>query len=262
MPRPWAKRLGRVLVALVAVALVLPLLAVEGLYLYGLHLVGDLPPAPVVRLPGHLDQAVWTSEDGGGFAVEPRYPWHTVTWLVRAKFGDARAALHDTAPGEHACNRAAQLWLTQRPIEARSLKRTLAEWAVAKWCTRHWTASEVAQALAEHEYFGRHLRGLAAAAQGYFGKGPEALAPHELALLLGLPQSPAYLNPDCHPDRALQRRGFILALGTQRRSRRTRARGRAVVPAAHRPLYGGREGDDSAEEVLCRLPTHQPERRA
>jgi membrane peptidoglycan carboxypeptidase len=131
-------------------------------------------------------------------------------WLVRAKFGDAQAALHDWAPGEHACNRAAQLWLTQRPIEGRSLKRTVGEWAVAKWCTRHWTASEVAQALAEHEYFGRHLRGLAAAAQGYFGKGPEALAPHELALLLGLPQSPVHLSPDCHPERALQRRGFML----------------------------------------------------
>ncbi len=203
MNRGRAKKVVKLVLITTAVLVLLPLLFVEGIYRYGLHLIGDLPVMPEARVPERLQRAMWAGVEGGTFTVVPRYPWHTVLWLIQAKFGDSRAALHDFAPGERACNRAAQLWLAQQ--QEHSLRRIAARWALVKWCTRNWTAAEVAQVLAEKEYFGRGLHGIADAAQGYFGKAPDQLAAHELALLAGLP-----LNPDCHPERALKRRGYLL----------------------------------------------------
>ncbi len=58
--------------------------------------------------------------------------------------------------------------------------------------------------------FGPNLRGITAAAQGYFGKPVSALSLGEGALLVGLPQGPSVYALDRHPERALARRDRVL----------------------------------------------------
>jgi len=58
--------------------------------------------------------------------------------------------------------------------------------------------------------FGPNLRGVAAAAQGYFGKPVSALSLGESALLAGLPQSPSAYAFQRHPERAVKRQSRVL----------------------------------------------------
>jgi penicillin-binding protein 1B len=54
------------------------------------------------------------------------------------------------------------------------------------------------------------IDGFGEAAQAYFGKDVRQLSLSECALLAGLIQSPNYLNPFRHPDRAIDRRNLVL----------------------------------------------------
>jgi penicillin-binding protein 1B len=54
------------------------------------------------------------------------------------------------------------------------------------------------------------IDGFGEAAQAYFGKDVRQLSLSECALLAGLIQSPNYLNPFRHPDRAIERRNLVL----------------------------------------------------
>jgi penicillin-binding protein 1C len=58
--------------------------------------------------------------------------------------------------------------------------------------------------------FGPNLRGIGAAAQGYFGKPVFALSLGEVALLVGMPQGPSVYALNRHPERALHRRNRVL----------------------------------------------------
>lgn len=58
--------------------------------------------------------------------------------------------------------------------------------------------------------FGGNIVGIEAAARRYFGKSAEDLSLAEAALLAGLPQSPARLRPDRHPQRARERQRYVL----------------------------------------------------
>lgn len=58
--------------------------------------------------------------------------------------------------------------------------------------------------------FGSNLVGIEAAARGWFGKPPGDLNLGEAALLAGILQSPTFLRPDRHLDRALKRRAYVL----------------------------------------------------
>ncbi|MGC4066329.1 MAG: transglycosylase domain-containing protein [Polyangiaceae bacterium] len=58
--------------------------------------------------------------------------------------------------------------------------------------------------------FGPNLRGISAASRGYFGKPLGALSPGEMALLVGLPQSPTNYAPDRALERALGRRRVVI----------------------------------------------------
>lgn len=54
------------------------------------------------------------------------------------------------------------------------------------------------------------INGFGEAAQAYFGKNVDQLSLSEDALLAGIIQSPSWLNPFRHPDRALDRRNVVL----------------------------------------------------
>ena len=59
-------------------------------------------------------------------------------------------------------------------------------------------------------FFGQRAYGIAAAAEVYFGKGLNRLSVAEAAMLAGIPKAPSLLNPVSDPDRAEERRAYVL----------------------------------------------------
>ena len=89
-------------------------------------------------------------------------------------------------------------------------KRRLRVLALSAWLTLHWSAGEVADAYAAQVSIGGDRLGLASGAEALFGKALQQLAPHEVALLMGLAWSPQGLDPACHPERARSARDAFL----------------------------------------------------
>jgi penicillin-binding protein 1C len=87
--------------------------------------------------------------------------------------------------------------------------------------------------------YGGNVRGVACAAERWFGKRPADLSLEEAALLAGLPQSPSRLRPDRYPARARARRDFVLsrmlAVGLLDRAQYERACAAPVVLAPRPP---------------------------
>ena len=59
-------------------------------------------------------------------------------------------------------------------------------------------------------FLGQRAYGIAAAAEVYFGKGLNQLTVAEAALLAGIPKAPSVLNPVSDPERARERRAYVL----------------------------------------------------
>ena len=82
--------------------------------------------------------------------------------------------------------------------------------ALTTWVARHWTVSESLDAYGPSAWVGGEPYGLEPGALRLFGKPLRTLDASEVALLVGLLQSPSRLDPACHPERAAEARGRIL----------------------------------------------------
>lgn len=60
-------------------------------------------------------------------------------------------------------------------------------------------------------YLGRGCYGVEPASRAYFGTTPENLRLEQIALLATLPKAPTMNDPERRPEKALERRNFLLA---------------------------------------------------
>lgn len=98
----------------------------------------------------------------------------------------------------------------------KTLIRKINETFMAAALELHFSKNEILEAYMNEVYLGqdgkRSIHGFGLAADFYFGKSPVNLAPHEIALLVGMLKGPSSYNPRTQPDRARQRRDLILEL--------------------------------------------------
>ena len=77
-----------------------------------------------------------------------------------------------------------------------------------------YSKAAILEAYLNDVYLGQHgaqsVHGIGAAAEFYFGRDLEALAPHEMALLVGMIQGPSLYDPRRAPAAALKRRNLVL----------------------------------------------------
>ncbi|MBT3638279.1 MAG: penicillin-binding protein 1C [Opitutae bacterium] len=92
----------------------------------------------------------------------------------------------------------------------RTLEAKLSEAARAWQADVCLSKDEVLEAYLNLAPYGGNLQGAEAASLRYFGKSAKELSLPEAALLAGIPQSPARLRPDRHPEAALKRRNKVL----------------------------------------------------
>jgi penicillin-binding protein 1A len=72
------------------------------------------------------------------------------------------------------------------------------------------TKEEILSLYTNKIYMGNRAYGVGAAAQVYYGKNLDQLSLAEMAMIAGLPKAPSKYNPIANPERALQRRDWIL----------------------------------------------------
>ena len=95
-------------------------------------------------------------------------------------------------------------------MRERSISRKVTEIFLAQRIEKKFTKDEILELYLNRVYFGSGFYGIAAAANGYFGKEPIDLTIPEAATLTGLIKSPNRLSPFNNPDQSKDTRNYIL----------------------------------------------------
>ncbi|MFW5969958.1 MAG: penicillin-binding protein 1A [Halofilum sp. (in: g-proteobacteria)] len=75
---------------------------------------------------------------------------------------------------------------------------------------RELSKDEILELYLNKIYLGKRAYGIAAAAQVYYGKDVDELSVAQMAMIAGLPKAPSTFNPIANPERAQQRRDYVL----------------------------------------------------
>lgn len=92
----------------------------------------------------------------------------------------------------------------------RSIRRKVQEAILAWRLDKNLEKEDILNIYLNEVFFGVHFYGIEEASQYYFGHGAGELSVAEAAMLAGLVQSPNRYNPYRYPDRALERRRYVL----------------------------------------------------
>ena len=118
----------------------------------------------------------------------------------------------------------------------RTWERKLREALMSIALEMRYDKTEIMDAYVNEIYLGqdgaRAVHGFGLASQFYFGKPLAELELHEMALLVAIVRGPTYYDPRRHPDRARERRNFVL----QRMADEGLATSKAVQSAAEHDL--------------------------
>jgi membrane carboxypeptidase/penicillin-binding protein len=90
-------------------------------------------------------------------------------------------------------------------------ERKIREMIVAARLERVLTKPQILGLYLNAIYLGRNSYGIEMAARSYFGKSVGQLTVPEAALIAGMPKGPNFYSPDRHPERARERRAYVLA---------------------------------------------------
>ncbi|MFW6278041.1 MAG: penicillin-binding protein 1A [Halorhodospira sp.] len=91
-----------------------------------------------------------------------------------------------------------------------TILRKVNEILLALQIERTLSKEEILELYLNKIYLGNRAYGIAAAAQVYYGKELSELALPEMAMLAGLPKAPSAFNPLRNPERARERRAYVL----------------------------------------------------
>jgi penicillin-binding protein 1A len=155
-------------------------------------------------LPPHVVQAFIAAEDKTFFEHEGV----DYASIVRAAWTNLQAG------GEI---RQGASTITQQLVKSmllspeRTLRRKVREMLLARRIEQRFSKQEILHLYLNQIYFGSGAYGIAEAARTYFGKEIGAIDVGEAALLAGLPKAPTRFSPYRNPQRAEERRRYVLA---------------------------------------------------
>jgi len=92
----------------------------------------------------------------------------------------------------------------------KSYERKIKEIFLALKMERELSKEKILELYLNKIYLGNRAYGVAAAAQVYYGKELSELSLAQTAMIAGLPKAPSRFNPIANPQRALQRREYVL----------------------------------------------------
>ena len=163
----------------------------------------DLPPA--------LVQAVVSVEDKRFFEHSGFDPYR----IVKAAYVDVKDNRKEQGASTITMQLARNLWLDRD----KKWRRKATELLITVHLEHKLSKEKIFEYYSNQVYLGRRgtfsVHGFGEASKAYFGKDVRKLNLQEAAMLAGLIQRPAYLNPFRYPDRAMERRNVVLQLMRQ-----------------------------------------------
>jgi penicillin-binding protein 1A len=153
-------------------------------------------------IPQVMRDAILAAEDAGFYS----HPGLDVIGLARAMITNIRRGR--LSQGASTITQQVVKNLVLSP--ERSIRRKVQEAILAFRLEERLTKDEILTIYLNEVFFGSRYYGVEEAARYYFGHGAATLSLEEAALLAGLVQSPNRYNPFRHPERALQRRSYVL----------------------------------------------------
>lgn len=203
----WIFRIGMGL-ALAAV-IILGYFAVKGAVLYN-DAMEENPMEATVELIRQREDFVLVTELPEYYinavkAVEDRkFDTHcgiNILSIGRALLHDIRTLSFEQGGSTITQQLAKNLFFTQEKRPERKFAEIYAAFALEK----QYSKNEIFELYVNTIYFGSGYYGIAAAAEGYYGKAPSELTEYECAMLAGLPNAPSAYSPDTSPELAEQR---------------------------------------------------------
>ncbi len=159
-------------------------------------------PLSLAEIPDTLVKAVLAAEDDR-FYEHPGIDYQSL----------ARAAVQLAKTGERRQGGSTITMQVARNFflsPEKTFVRKLTEILLALRIERELTKDEILALYLNKIYLGHRAYGVGAAAQIYYGKTVQELDLAEIAMIAGLPKAPSRYNPIADPERALQRRNYIL----------------------------------------------------
>jgi len=159
-------------------------------------------PVRYADIPDVLVDAVLAAEDDRFF----EHPGFDYQGLVRAGFNFMLTGERSQGGSTITQQLARAYFLTPERTFVRKAKEIL----LALQIEQAFSKEDILALYLNKIFLGQRAYGIAAAAEVYFGKGLNQLTVAEAALLAGIPKAPSQLNPVSDPDRARDRRGYVL----------------------------------------------------
>ena len=159
-------------------------------------------PVKLEAVPRSFLQAVLAAEDER-FYQHPGVDWRAI---LRAALSLAMTGAKTQGGSTITMQVARNFFLTREKTYVRKISEIL----LALKIERELRKDEILELYLNKIYFGHRAYGAAAAAQVYYGTDLDHLGLAELAMIAGLPKAPSKLNPITNPERARERRGYVL----------------------------------------------------
>lgn len=159
-------------------------------------------PLEYAAFPAIVIQAFLAAEDDR-FFEHPGVDWHG---LVRAAFNLLRTGEKSQGGSTITMQLVRNVYLTTERTYTRKAREIL----LALQIERDLSKEEILELYLNKIFLGNRAYGVGAAAQVYFGKDLADLDLAQVALLAGLPKAPSRDNPAVNPERARERRDYVL----------------------------------------------------
>jgi len=159
-------------------------------------------PLRIDEIPESLQRAFLSAEDDR-FFEHPGVDWQ----------GLARAAAAVALSGERAQGGSTITMQVARNFflsREKTVSRKVREIFLALRIEHLLSKQEILELYLNKVFLGQRAYGVGAAAEVYFGKDVDELGLAEVALIAGLPRAPSLDNPVTSPERARQRRAYVL----------------------------------------------------
>lgn len=174
-----------------------------GIELSGLYSGEKRQYATLAQMPDYLPGAFVAAEDA-------RFYEHRGV-DIRRIFGALWSNIRSMSLSEGASTITQQLVRMTHLSTEKTFSRKAQEAWLALQLERRMSKDEILEYYINIAYYGSGAYGAAAAAQVYFSKDVAELTLAEAALLAGLVKAPSSYAPDTNPEKALARRGYVLA---------------------------------------------------
>ncbi|WP_216824884.1 transglycosylase domain-containing protein [Bacillus sp. V59.32b] len=155
-------------------------------------------------IPKHVEDAVLATED------VRFYEHHGIDPL---RLGKAVLANFTDGFGSQGASTLTQQVVKRSYLSAdKTVKRKVQEMWLAFKLEQKYTKKEIFEMYVNKIFFSERANGIATASKVYYGKDLKDLKTNEVAMLVGLPQSPNRYNPYENPEQGKERRDVVLHL--------------------------------------------------